>query len=81
MVRAIRNQDLPVFRGLREEFCYDPFMDERKIRSEARGPHWVAWIADANGKPEGSVVLVAATREDAEERARKWAAQTARDAR
>jgi len=81
MVRAIRNQDLPVFRGLREEFCYDRFMDEREIRSEARGPHWVAWIADANGKPEGSVVLVAATREDAEERARKWAAQTARDAR
>jgi hypothetical protein len=55
-------------------------MDEppRDIRSEARGPHWVAWVADENGKPEGSVVLVAATREDAEARARQWAEQTAR---
>ena len=53
----------------------------RDIRSEARGPHWVAWVADANGKPEGSVVLVAATREDAEERARKWAERLAREAR
>jgi hypothetical protein len=47
----------------------------REIRSEAHGPHWVAWIADANGRPENSVVLVAATREEAEERARKWAEQ------
>ena len=45
----------------------------REIRSEARGPHWVAWVADVNGKPEGSVVLVAATREEAEARARQWA--------
>jgi len=44
------------------------------IRSEAHGLHWVAWVADANGKPENSVVLVAATREEAEERARRWAA-------
>ena len=41
----------------------------RPVRSEARGPHWVAWIPDANGKPEGSVVLVGRTREEAEERA------------
>lgn len=47
----------------------------REIRSEAHGPHWVAWIADANGKPEDSVVLVGATREDAEARARRWAEQ------
>ena len=47
----------------------------REIRSEARGPHWVAWVSDANGKPEGSVVLVAATREEAEARARRWAEQ------
>jgi hypothetical protein len=50
----------------------------REIRSEARGPHWVAWVADVNGKPEGSVVLVGETREEAEERARQWAQQTAR---
>jgi hypothetical protein len=47
------------------------------IRSEAHGPHWVAWIADAHGKPENSVLLVAATREEAEERARRWAAERA----
>jgi hypothetical protein len=50
---------------------------ERRIRSEARGPHWVAWVADANGKPENSVVLVGETQEEAEERARKWAGQVA----
>jgi hypothetical protein len=43
------------------------------IRSEARGPHWVAWLADANGKAEGSVILVGQTRQEAEERARAWA--------
>ncbi len=45
------------------------------IRSEARGPHWVAWVADANGKPRDSVVLVGETQEEAEERAKRWAAQ------
>ena len=43
------------------------------VRSEARGPHWVAWIPDSNGRPEGSVVLVGRTQEEAEERARVWA--------
>jgi hypothetical protein len=64
---------------------YDPGMSQhetrtgsRPIRSEARGPHWIAWIPDATGKPEGSVVLVGETREEAEERARRWAEQTAR---
>jgi hypothetical protein len=27
------------------------------VRSEARGPHWIAWVPDENGKPQGSVVL------------------------
>ena len=40
------------------------------IRSEARGPHWVAWLPDADGKPEDSVVLIGGTQEEAEERAR-----------
>ena len=44
----------------------------RAIRSEARGPHWVAWVADAAGKPERSIVLVGGSREEAEERARQW---------
>jgi len=48
------------------------------IRSEPRGPHWVAWVADANGKPENSVVLVGETQKEAEERAIKWAGQAAR---
>ena len=42
------------------------------IRSEPRGPHWIAWVADANGSPEHSVVLVGLTREEAEDRARRW---------
>ena len=48
-----------------------------EIRSEARGPHWVAWVADAGGKPVGSVVLVGETREEAERRAKLWAEKTA----
>ena len=45
-----------------------------EIRSEARGPHWIAWvIRDGGGKPDRSVVLVGATREEAEARARAWA--------
>jgi hypothetical protein len=43
------------------------------VRSEARGPHWVAWVPDENGKPRDSVVLVGENREEAEARARDWA--------
>ena len=43
-----------------------------RIRSEAHGPHWIAWVADAAGKPEGSIILVGLTREEAEDRARRW---------
>lgn len=49
----------------------------REIRSEARGPHWVAWVADASGKPEGAVVVVGENREEAEERAKTWAEELA----
>ena len=49
-----------------------------QIHSEARGPHWIAWVSrDDSGQPERSVVLVAETREQAEERARRWAEQGA----
>jgi len=45
-----------------------------EIHSEARGPHWIAWVTrDGSNKPDRSVVLVAETREKAEERARAWA--------
>jgi hypothetical protein len=48
-----------------------------EIHSEARGPHWIAWITRAgSGKPDRSVVLVAASQEEAEARARKWAEQS-----
>jgi len=47
------------------------------IRSEASGPHWVAWLADASGKPVDSVVLVGETREEAERRAKLWAEKKA----
>ena len=46
-----------------------------EIRSELRGVHWIAWVTRSatDGKPEGSVVLVGQTQEEAEERARRWA--------
>src|SRR5438132_991689 len=35
-----------------------------QIHSEARGPHWIAWVSrDGGGKPDRSVVLVAETQE------------------
>jgi hypothetical protein len=48
------------------------------IRSAPSGPHWIAWVADADGKAEQSVVLVGLTREAAEERARHWRDEQAR---
>ena len=51
---------------------------DRNIRSEPSGPHWVAWIPDAGGKPMQSVVLVGRTREEAEEKAKRWRTEQAR---
>ncbi len=48
-----------------------------EIRSEARGPHWIAWIVrGGDTTPDRSVVLVGETREQAEANARTFAAQT-----
>jgi hypothetical protein len=45
-----------------------------EVHSQARGPHWIAWVSrDGSGKPDQSIVLVGATREEAEARARDWA--------
>ena len=44
-----------------------------RIRSEARGPHWIAWIVRSGEKPEGGIVLVGETQEEAEARARQYA--------
>ena len=52
-----------------------------QVHSEARGPHWVAWITlPGDSGPYRSVLLVGASREEVEERARNWGeaeAQTA----
>ena len=45
-----------------------------EIHSEARGPHWVAWITrGGSSKPERSVLLVGATQAEAEAAAKQWA--------
>ena len=45
-----------------------------EIRSEAHGPHWVAWLArTADGAPDRGVLLVGQTQTEAEARARQWA--------
>ena len=47
-----------------------------EVHSEARGPHWVAWITRAGSvKPERSVIVVGATQAEAETAARQWADQ------
>jgi hypothetical protein len=45
-----------------------------EIKSEARGPHWIAWILrDGASKPDGGVVFIGRTQEEAEARARQYA--------
>jgi hypothetical protein len=45
-----------------------------EIRSEAHGPHWVAWIArTGDGLPDRDVLLVGETQAEAEANARRWA--------
>jgi hypothetical protein len=49
-----------------------------EVRSEARGPHWVAWLVRAGEKgPHQSILLVGATREEAEAKARDYATRIA----
>jgi len=49
-------------------------MGSFEVHSELRGSHWIAWVSrDPSGKPDRSVVVVGATREEAEARARQWA--------
>ena len=44
------------------------------VRSAAKGAHWIAWVVrSGHDTPEGSVVLVGQTQEEAETRARQWA--------
>jgi hypothetical protein len=49
-----------------------------QVHSEARGPHWVAWLTlPGQSGPFRSVLVVGASREEAETRAREWGAQAA----
>ncbi len=46
------------------------------VCSEARGPHWIAWLArESGGKPINAVVVIGQTREEAETSARRYARQ------
>jgi hypothetical protein len=45
-----------------------------EIRSEAHGPHWVAWVArPGDSAPDRDVLLVGQTQAEAEANARRWA--------
>ena len=49
-------------------------MGSYEIHAEPQNAHWVAWITrEGDPKPYRSVVLVAASREEAEQRAKAWA--------
>jgi hypothetical protein len=53
----------------------DQPMTTFEIHSEARGPHWVAWLTQPGQPgPYRSVLHVGASKEEAEARARAWAA-------
>jgi len=44
-----------------------------EIRSEARGPHWIAWIVrPGSEKPDRGIVLVGETQAEAEAHARRF---------
>lgn len=52
-----------------------------EIHSEPHGPHWVAWISrPGEPGPLNSILLVGATRAEAEEKAVEWAERTAAQA-
>jgi hypothetical protein len=47
-----------------------------QVHTEARGPHWIAWITrEGEEKPHHSVILIARTQEEAETRGQAWAAR------
>jgi hypothetical protein len=45
-----------------------------QIHSEERGPHWISWVTRGDAtKPDRAIVLIAASKAEAEDRAKKWA--------
>ncbi len=48
-----------------------------EVHTEARGPHWIAWLTrESDAKPVRSVVLVGATEDEARDRVKDWAERT-----
>jgi hypothetical protein len=48
-----------------------------EVRSEARGPHWIAWLVrPGSEKPDRGIVLIGETQEEAEAHARRFAEQS-----
>ena len=76
-------ENRPIFaapRGLTGEFLLScaqmASIGPYEIHVEARGPHWVSWLTrGTDSKPDRSVLLVAASEEDARARAEAWAQQ------
>jgi len=45
-----------------------------EIHTASRGPHWIGWVSrPGSEQPDRSIILVAATQEEAATRARAWA--------
>jgi hypothetical protein len=48
-----------------------------EIHTASRGPHWIGWVSrPGSQQPDNSIILVAATQEEAATRARAWAGST-----
>lgn len=48
-----------------------------EVRSEAHGPHWIAWLVrPGSEKPDRGIVLIGETQEEAEAHARRFAEQS-----
>jgi hypothetical protein len=49
-----------------------------QVHTAARGPHWIAWLTQGgDSKPYRSVLLIAATAEEAQTRGQQWAERQA----
>ena len=54
-----------------------PSTGSYEVHSEARGPHWVAWLIRAGSdKSDRSIVVIGETQEEAESRARRFAEES-----
>ena len=45
-----------------------------EIHTAARGPHWIGWVSrPGSQQPDRSIIVIAASQEEAVTRARAWA--------